>query len=174
MTVARVIAKRSLCSRDQVGAVIVDRDNRIVDTGYNGPPRNHWPSREGEPCREWCRRAKQNQVTSIVIAGVPQHICPPNYDDCDSLHAEQNALMFSDRRLREGGKIYVSSGVCGTCAKLIANSGLAEVVYARTQRADGAPHRNSDKWVAFMEQCGLTVIKAHIVPTPSEWNYEPC
>lgn len=155
MSVARTIAQRSLCSRDQVGAVIVDRNNRIIDTGYNGPPRNHWPSRNGVPCREWCRRGKSHTFTSLVIEGVTQQV-HPTYDDCDSLHAEQNALMFSDRRHREGGKIYVSSGVCGTCAKLIANSGLAEVVYAPRPEA---VHRNSDKWVAFMEQCGLTVVE---------------
>jgi len=62
--------------------------------------------------------------------------------------------MFSERRLRERGTVYVSSGVCGTCAKLIANSGLETVVYENP-----ASHRNSEKWVAFMEQCGLTVIQ---------------
>jgi dCMP deaminase len=143
MEVARTIARRSLCSRDQVGAVIVSRDNRIVDTGYNGPPRHHWPSRNGEPCARWCPRAN-----SLILPG--------DYSNCDALHAEQNALMFSERRLREGGTIYVSSSVCGTCAKLIANSGLESVVYLRTE---GGVTRNSDTWVAFMEQCGLTVVE---------------
>lgn len=150
MSVARTIARRSLCSRDHVGAVIVDKHNRIVDTGYNGPPRYHWPSRNGESCSEWCLRARNAAADVTLDVGFS------SYDNCDSLHAEQNALMFSDRRHREGGKIYVSSSVCGTCAKLIANSGLVEVVYARTE---GGVARNSDRWVAFMEHCGLTVVE---------------
>jgi dCMP deaminase len=150
MTVARTIAQRSLCSRDRVGAVIVDRHNRIVDTGYNGPPRHHLPSRDGAPCREWCARARNATADVTLGAGFS------SYDDCDSLHAEQNALMFSDRRHREGGLIYVSSSVCGTCAKLIANSGLAEVIYAPNP---SATHREPGRWVEFMEQCGLVVVE---------------
>lgn len=141
MEVARTIARRSLCSRDQVGAVIVSRDNRIVDTGYNGPPSGYVIPAVG--CGAgWCRRGARVSELSI------------SYDDCVSLHAEQNALMFSDRRLREGGTIYVSSGVCGVCAKLIANSGLETVVYAKP-----APHRFTSQWVDFMERCGLTVVE---------------
>jgi dCMP deaminase len=43
MAVADVIAKRSRCARDKVGAVIVDVQNRVVATGYNGPtdPRSY-------------------------------------------------------------------------------------------------------------------------------------
>lgn len=156
MSVARTIARRSLCSRDQVGAVIVDRNNRIVDTGYNGPPHWHWPSRNGEACATWCPRAVLGYAQQAHNLMIPDNVLTATYDNCDSLHAEQNALMFSDRRLREGGKIYVSSSVCGTCAKLIANSGLVEVVYARTE---GGVARNSDRWVAFMEHCGLTVVE---------------
>lgn len=145
MEVARTIARRSLCSRDRVGAVIVSRDNRIVDTGYNGPPRGF--ADVTTSCVHWCVRGRNSLALTQLGAGMS------TYDDCPSLHAEQNALMFSDRRHRERGTIYVSSGVCGTCAKLIANSGLETVVYENP-----ASHRNSDRWVAFMEQCGLTVV----------------
>lgn len=155
LTVAEVIALRSLCSRDQVGAVVVSASNRIIDTGYNGPPRNHWQSRNDEPCIKWCSRAIANAFYEGAIDDLPPHITlPASYDNCDSLHAEANALMFGDRTQREGGTIYTTSTVCGGCAKLIANSGLVRVVYAATSAA----HRNGDKWVAFMEQCGLEVV----------------
>ena len=36
--VANVMATRSRCALTKVGAVIVDKDNRVVATGYNGPP----------------------------------------------------------------------------------------------------------------------------------------
>lgn len=37
MEIASVVAKRSTCLRNRVGAVIV-RDKRILSTGYNGAP----------------------------------------------------------------------------------------------------------------------------------------
>lgn len=162
MATARAIAKRSLCSRDQVGAVIVTAKNRIIDTGYNGPPQRHDPSRNGDSCVNWCERGKKRTtfrmdgigvdlLTGMTLAG--------DYSDCDSLHAEANALLFGDRAQREHGTIYVSSGVCGACAKLIANSGLRRVVYCDTQREDGAPHRDTDRWTAFMQHCGLEVVR---------------
>lgn len=146
MAVARRIGERSLCDRDQVGAVIVSAENRIIDTGYNGPPRNHpggkpiAPSWTSRTCTEWCPRGLVGPVQS-------------DYSDCPALHAEANALMFSDRRLREGGTIYVSSGTCSGCAKLVANSGLKRAVYA-----PGPAHRDSERWYEFLRECGLEVV----------------
>lgn len=80
-----------------------------------------------------------------------------DYSDCPSLHAEANALMFSDRRLREGGTIYVSSGTCGGCAKLVANSGLARAVYADQTATLNQHHRDSFRWYDFLRDCGLEV-----------------
>ncbi len=163
MHVARTIAKRSLCSRDQVGAVIVSASNRIIDTGYNGPPAGftpitqfddpHFAGIPGGPCNQWCPRAQKDN--GYRAPEVVAEILDPHYDDCPALHAEANALMFSDRRLREGGTIYVTSGTCGACAKLVANSGLKRAVY------DGLKpriHRESSEWYDFVRACGLEVV----------------
>jgi len=142
--VARTVAKRSLCSRDQVGAVVVSRTNRILETGYNGPPAGF--SLPDLPCKWWCERSGR------APAGTP---LSETYADCVTLHAEQNALMFGDRAAREGGTIYVTSNSCATCAKLIANSGLeTAVIDLRTT----PEYRRDTKWVEFMEKCGLTVV----------------
>ena len=172
--VARTVAKRSTCARDQVGAVVVSRTNRILETGYNGPPAG-WDIIHSDKCDVWCPRAvkgtmwgfKHEPDCAIVTTHHLTCTCgsytreqeplEPDYSDCVSLHAEQNALMFGDRAAREGGTIYVSSGVCSTCAKLIANSGLEQVVMALSTQYDAA-HRQTGKWVEFMEQCGLTVV----------------
>jgi dCMP deaminase len=150
MATALVISQRSLCDRDQVGAVVVSAQNRIIDTGYNGPPVGFYRSTTGEvSCSAWCQRAMKRP-------GDPNHpgdIYANDYSDCPSLHAEANALMFSDRQLREGGTIYVSSGTCGGCAKLVANSGLARAVYVDP----GMPHRNSNHWYDFLRSCGVEV-----------------
>ena len=36
MNLARLAAERSTCDRADVGAIIVNQENRIVATGYNG------------------------------------------------------------------------------------------------------------------------------------------
>jgi dCMP deaminase len=113
LAMARVIAKRSLCSRDQVGAVIVDTQNRIIGEGYNGPPSGF--SHGDQPCEKWCTR--NNGEISFRA----------DYSDCPSLHAEANALMMSDRTARLNGTIYVTSFPCTGCLKLISNSGLRHI-----------------------------------------------
>jgi dCMP deaminase len=40
MNLARMAASRASCSRRQVGAVMVDSENRVLSTGYNGSPRS--------------------------------------------------------------------------------------------------------------------------------------
>lgn len=67
---------------------------------------------------------------------------------------------MSDRTLREGGTIYVTSHVCYGCAKLIANSGLARVV-VDADRADA--HRNPLASYQFLLQCGLEIELSDLV-----------
>lgn len=159
IVMAQALATRSLCSRDRVGAIIVDKDNKIIGEGYNGPPAgfsrnpnrlgNTWLGFEAEqsiPCTAWCQRADK--------MGGDAEPLEPDYSDCPSLHAEANALITSDRSLRVGGTIYVTSHVCFGCAKLVANSGLTRV-YVATQRRDR--HREPDNSYAFLRKCGLVV-----------------
>lgn len=138
---AHNVPDRSLCSRAAVGAVIVDVHNEAVSSGWNGPPRGF--PHGNRSCTEWCARAQK-----------PVADMDPGYTDCPSLHAEANALMMSDKTLRRGGTIYVTSHVCFTCAKLIANSGLSRVVVAPDSET---PWRTPDRGYVFLETCGVTV-----------------
>jgi dCMP deaminase len=154
MEVADVIAKRSPCSRRQIGAVIVDPTNRVVATGYNGFPAGLTtplrpgsairPMRRNPSCEVDCPRAQPDAVPGI------------HYDDCLTIHAEANALMFCDRREREGGAIYVTSAVCRTCAKLVANSGLRMVVM-RVEERD--KHRDPSGSIKLLKDSGLHVLE---------------
>lgn len=139
MTVAEVIGARSPCVRTRVGAVIVTPTNRIVATGYNGAPAG-LPS--VRTCTEICPR--------------PSSTAPdPLYHDCVSIHAEANALLFCDRREREGGTIYTTSAICWNCAKLVANSGLSRLVmYAPT---DDVMHRLPESSVDLLVRSGVVV-----------------
>jgi dCMP deaminase len=141
MSVAQVIAHRSLCVRARVGAVIVDTTNRVVAVSYNGPPTGF---EHGDlPCTEWCERARHG----------PNE--PTHYDDCPSLHAEANALSVCDRSLREGGTIYVTTHVCIGCGKLIANSGLKHLVIPAV--IDGGEHREAERTYTYLRSIGVQV-----------------
>ncbi len=142
MHVAGELGKRSRCDRRQVGAVIVDTQNRPIAVGYNGPPAG-MTDLEGN-CSNWCPRA-------LLGDGAPAA-----YDTCYTVHAEMNALMFADRRDYAGGTIYVTSVCCWDCGKAVANSGVGTVVlYLDTER-DG--HRNPTRTIEMLESSGVTVV----------------
>lgn len=152
LEVATVVARRSLCSRAQVGAVIVTVDNRPVAVSYNGPASGF--DHGNLPCTEWCLRAK--------LGGSPDDPpLSPVYDDCCAIHAEMNCVLAADRSTWQGGTIYVSGSVCLQCAKVIANSGLAAVVY-RDDSAERA-YRQPQRVDEFFVGCGLSVTRKPIV-----------
>lgn len=53
-----------------------------------------------------------------------------------TIHAEQNLLLFTDRKDREGSTVYVTDQPCWTCANMLANSGIKEIVYHRPYPKD--------------------------------------
>jgi dCMP deaminase len=120
------MALRSGCTRSQVGAVIVNEKNRIIATGYNGPPANSEIT-----CASGCPRAKDHG-DGRTTAGYGF--------DCVSIHAEANALLFCDRSTIEGGSLYVNAVPCPDCAKLIANSGLKHVYFIDDLKANRPSH----------------------------------
>jgi len=143
MNMSVMVGRRSRCSRDKVGAVIVSGDNRLLSTGYNGPPRS-LPV-EG-PCREWCPRA---------IAGANDESLSREYDDCYALHAEMNALLLTETRPHDGASIYVNSTVCWQCAVNISNSGITRVVmFVDPEKRD----RNPARVVQSLTELGIEVV----------------
>lgn len=136
MTLAIAMSQRSRCGKG-VGAVIVSAEERVVATGYNGPP-SGWPQ-QSESCQDFCPRLNQDPK-------------PASYDSCPSNHAEMNALLWSSRQERLGGTIYITTAPCMTCAKAIANSGLTLVVWIKTEEK---PHRSPEDVKQFLSKCGI-------------------
>ena len=107
MGVALLASLRSKDPNTQVGACIVDKDNRILSTGYNGFPRgcsdDEFPwDREGEP--------NDTKYPFVV-------------------HAELNAILNAGGRPLAGSRIYVALFPCNECAKAIIQAGIKEVIY---------------------------------------------
>lgn len=146
--VAQAMAERSRCPTG-VGCVVVDSQQRVVATGYAGPPASYAtfdPDGDGseiESCTRYCGRRL-----------LPREDRDLAYRDCPSVHAELNALMFSDRTRVEGGTMYVSSSVCVTCMKPVGNSGVRRVVWLL---GGTDTDRDTMTAVTYLGQCGITV-----------------
>lgn len=141
MAVADEVALRSRCDGRQVGAVIVNDQNRIIATGYNGPP-SGFPGTAGKTCNSFCQRKMEGSQSAVYGLS------------CPSIHAEANALIFADRRQYEGGTMYATASCCADCAKLISNSGIRRLV---VRIDDRDKHRAPLDVVSFLESCGIDV-----------------
>jgi dCMP deaminase len=137
--VAKTISTRSRCDRAQIGAIIINDDNRVISTGYNGAAAGY-PTDGG--CNNWCDRAKG--LTGLSGA----------YDGCPSIHAEANALLYVDRSAVHGAKMFVTAPPCMNCAKLISNSGIHEV-WCFIGPED--THRNPEVALEYLQKCGILV-----------------
>lgn len=131
LDLARATSTRATCSRYQHGAVIVT-GRRIVATGYNGGPAGYPHCLDGA-----CPRATSDPG--------------PDEPRCIAIHAEANALLFCSPEQREGASLYTTGAPCFGCAKLIANSGVDEVVAA------GGRYDGWDQVRDFLRTCGVRV-----------------
>jgi len=106
MGLAHLSALRSKDPNTQVGACIVDEDNKVVSIGYNGMPRG---------CKDdkmpWER---EGGFLTTKYAYV--------------VHAELNAILNSPRSVKNC-TLYVSLFPCNECAKAIIQSGIKKVIY---------------------------------------------
>ncbi len=111
LRMAAIWAENSYCERRKVGALIV-KDKRIISDGYNGTP-----SGFENVCED------ESGSTKPYV-----------------LHAEANAItkVAASTNDSRGATIYITDSPCIECAKLIIQSGIKRVVYAKEYRlSDG-------------------------------------
>jgi len=113
MDITFLVAKRSTCTRRNVGAVIV-KDKRILATGYNGAPSGI------EHCIDiGCLREELN-----IPSGEKHELCR-------GIHAEQNAIVqaaYHGVSIKESA-LYCTNMPCSICAKMIINAGIKNIFY---------------------------------------------
>lgn len=142
MGIAEAVSARADCTRRRIGAVIVDRDNRIISTGYNGAP----PGRSGCLSAGACPRGQHYRRDDIESYPHGGELCAcgsawpcllavehgSSYDagpgTCIAIHAEANSLLFA-RASVEGCTIYVTDVPCDGCSRLLDASGIAKSIY---------------------------------------------
>ena len=119
---AFTFAEQSYCKRLKVGAVLA-REGRILATGYNG-----------------------------TITGTSNTCeCEDGTTSDFTLHAEQNLITFCAKHgvSTNNTTIYITHSPCKQCAKLIAQSGITEVVYSQTYK--------DTTGIDFLQACNILV-----------------
>ena len=134
MNLAREAATRSTCPRKSVGALVV-RDKAILATGYNGSIR-------GLPhCTEvGCLMENEHCVRTV--------------------HAEANALLQAARHgvSIDKADIYVTASPCWDCFKLIANAGIARVLYREFYR--------DERITEYAQEAGIELVHLGLEDKP--------
>ncbi|MGB2245071.1 MAG: deoxycytidylate deaminase [Flavobacteriaceae bacterium] len=122
LEMAHTWGQLSYCERKKVGALIV-KDRMIISDGYNGTPSGF------------------------------ENVCEDEdyYTKWYVLHAEANAILkvASSTQSCKGATLYITLSPCKECSKLIHQSGIRRVVFAKAYRDQSG--------VAFLEKAGVEV-----------------
>lgn len=135
LNIAKAVSQRSNCLKRRYGAIIV-KDDEIIATGYNGSPRG---------CKNCC--------DTYEIC--PRYNKPHNsgdYNDCQSVHAEQNAMLSASRKDMLNATMYLAGfdavyskdtdteqtvinwtpidqpAPCPICMRMIKNAGITDII----------------------------------------------
>jgi dCMP deaminase len=107
MGVALLAAQRSKDNSTQVGACIVNSENKILSMGYNGMPIGC-----NDDDMPWEREG------AFLETKYP-YVC----------HAELNAILNYNGGSLKGSRVYVTLFPCNECTKAIIQSGIKEIIY---------------------------------------------
>jgi len=107
MSIAVLVSKDSKDPNTQVGACLVDSENRVLGTGYNGFPRDI-----PNTSLPWDRDGSLEDTKYAYV-----------------VHAEENAIDNCDKSRLNGSKLYVTLFPCNSCATKIVNNRVGEVIY---------------------------------------------
>ena len=131
MGVAMLSAQRSKDENTQVGACIVNKENKILSMGYNGMPTG---------CNDdempWEREGNPLDTKYLYVC-----------------HAELNAILNYGGGSLKGARVYTTLFPCNECTKAIIQAGIKEVIYLSDKYAD------SDSVKASKRMFDLTKVK---------------
>ena len=122
MGVAKLASLRSKDPNSQVGACIVNPENKILSMGYNG-----FPIGCSDDEFPWARGGDTLNTKYAYVT-----------------HSELNAILNYRGGSLEGCKIYVTLFPCNECAKAIIQAGIKTVIYA-DNKYDGTPSVEASK-----------------------------
>lgn len=152
MATALLSAQRSKDPVTQVGAVIVNEDNRIVGIGYNG-----FPSKCEDDDFPWY---KASDTKDIVDDFDPIHD-----KKMFVVHAEANAILNRNCANLKNTRLYTTLFPCNECTKLIVQSAISKIYYMSDKYADKPKYRASRLMLtkAGIEYCRYKPMQKKIV-----------
>lgn len=113
MGIAMLSAERSKDPSTQVGACIVNSDNKIVGIGYNG-----FPIGISDDELPWSKTGDPLNTKYLYVC-----------------HSELNAILNSTQNLKDC-VLYVTLFPCNECSKIIIQSGIKKVIYANDKYSE--------------------------------------
>ena len=142
----QTVSKKSQCLSRHIGAILV-KDNSILSTGYNGPPRGipHCNKRYAlDPALQDLLTKDGKTPFDIDIETVcPRYIAGfksgEGLEWCVAGHAERNALINAARAgiQTRGCKLYMNCGIpCTPCLVEIINAGIEEIIVTKIKYYD--------------------------------------
>ena len=105
--ITKLVSMRSKDPDHNVGAIVVNQNNVIVGTGYNGFPRGISDTRHN-----WSRKPDENGNTKYDFV----------------IHAEINAILNSNNSVK-GCTLYTMLFPCLECTKYIIQAGIKKIIY---------------------------------------------
>lgn len=153
MGLAEQAAARTTCIRRGVGCVLANKRGHVLAISYNGVASGLPHCNQQIKSIHVCHRPPQNmgvalkqlESAGIKNAGISKlegsaihystlpHVCeghnlPPGQDNCEAVHAEQNALLqCTDAWTIETA--YVTLSPCKACMKLLLGTSCQRIVY---------------------------------------------
>lgn len=101
---------RSKDPNTRVGCVIVNRNNRIISSGYNG-----FPNGIGDDKLPWTKDSECFDKTKYAYV----------------VHAEVNSILNSYTTDLKDCILYTTLFPCNECTKLIIQKGISKIIYAK-------------------------------------------
>lgn len=155
MAEAYITGRQSRCIKRRVGAIVANKEDRIVSSGFNSVPKGQIPcATKYKDSTPKCYRDHKREELARDIFGMQEDVNVTSefseafkneierfsgafkdkvklLDYCRSLHAEENAitgLAGSGVDLKDS-TIYVTTHPCNLCANKIVQSGVKNVIY---------------------------------------------
>lgn len=108
MNTAILSSMRSKDPNTQVGACIVDKENKIISVGYNG-----FPSGCSDDLFPWSNNSNVEEENKYAYV----------------IHGEMNAILNKNSASLKDCIIYTTHFPCRECTKVIIQSGIKEIHY---------------------------------------------
>lgn len=130
MSLALIAARRTTCIRRGVGCVLANARGHVLSISYNGVAAGlpHCNSEALAPFPNMASHVNKSGKRTYFPNACVGHDLPPGQDNCEAVHAEQNALLQC-RDPNEISTAYVTLSPCKPCVKLLLNTPCQRIVF---------------------------------------------